>query len=112
MQAWCSPVTSLLHSVPLTAKAFERSFLGDYGGLLVTIGLTLFAFSTAIAWSYYGDRAVTYLFGTFWVMPYRCLYVLGFFCRHHRRYIAYLADLGGNRRANDPTEPNWHAAHA
>lgn len=70
---------SLLHSVPLTAKAFERSFLGDYGGLLVTIGLTLFAFSTAIAWSYYGDRAVTYLFGTFWVMPYRCLYVLGFF---------------------------------
>ena len=70
---------SLLHSVPLTAKAFEQSFLGDYGGLLVTIGLTLFAFSTAIAWSYYGDRAVTYLFGTFWVLPYRFLYVLGFF---------------------------------
>lgn len=70
---------SLLHSVPLTAKAFEQSFLGDYGGLLVTIGLTLFAFSTAIAWSYYGDRAVTYLVGTRWVTPYRCLYVLGFF---------------------------------
>ena len=70
---------SLLHSVPLTAKAFEQSFLGEYGGFLVTIGLTLFAFSTAIAWSYYGDRAVTYLFGTFWVLPYRFLYVLGFF---------------------------------
>ncbi len=70
---------SLLHSVPLTAKAFEQSFLGEYGGLLVTIGLTLFAFSTAIAWSYYGDRAITYLLGTAWVLPYRGLYVLGFF---------------------------------
>ena len=70
---------SLLHSVPLTAKAFEQSFLGESGGLLVTIGLTLFAFSTAIAWSYYGDRAVTYLLGTSWVLPYRCLYVFGFF---------------------------------
>ncbi|HAL41494.1 MAG TPA: sodium:alanine symporter family protein, partial [Gammaproteobacteria bacterium] len=70
---------SLLHSVPLTAKAFERSFLGAQGAYLVTIGLLLFAFSTAIAWSYYGDRAVTYLLGSAWVMPYRCLYVLGFF---------------------------------
>ena len=70
---------SLLHSVPLTSKAFEQSFLGSYGGLLVALGLTLFAFSTAIAWSYYGDRAVTYLVGTKWVLPYRCLYVLGFF---------------------------------
>jgi AGCS family alanine or glycine:cation symporter len=70
---------SLLHSVPLTAKAFEQSFLGEAGGLLVTIGLTLFAFSTAIAWSYYGDRAVTYLLGTSWILPYRCLYVFGFF---------------------------------
>lgn len=70
---------SLLHSVPLTAKAFEQSMLGDLGGLLVTVGLSLFAFSTAIAWSYYGDRAVTYLVGTAWVTPYRCLYVIGFF---------------------------------
>ena len=65
--------------MPLTSKAFEQSFLGSYGGLLVALGLTLFAFSTAIAWSYYGDRAVTYLVGTKWVLPYRCLYVLGFF---------------------------------
>jgi AGCS family alanine or glycine:cation symporter len=70
---------SLLHSVPLTIKAFKRSFLGDYGQYAVTLGLVLFAFSTAIAWSYYGDRAVTYLVGTRWVMPYRMLYVLCFF---------------------------------
>jgi AGCS family alanine or glycine:cation symporter len=39
----------------------------------------MFAFSTALAWSYYGDRAVTYLVGTRWVTPYRLLYVSGFF---------------------------------
>jgi AGCS family alanine or glycine:cation symporter len=39
----------------------------------------MFAFSTALAWSYYGDRAVTYLVGTRWVTPYRLLYVGGFF---------------------------------
>ncbi len=76
---------SLLHSVPLTARAFSSSFLGAYGEYLVTIGLVLFAFSTAIAWSYYGDRAVVYLVGTRWVMPYRLLYVAGFF-------IATIAD--------------------
>jgi AGCS family alanine or glycine:cation symporter len=70
---------SLLHSVPLTAKAFEQSFLGAYGQYAVTVGLVLFAFSTALAWSYYGDRAVTYLFGLEWVTAYRVVYVLGFF---------------------------------
>jgi AGCS family alanine or glycine:cation symporter len=70
---------SLLHSVPLTAKAFEQSFLGVYGQYAVTVGLVLFAFSTALAWSYYGDRAVTYLFGLEYVTIYRLVYVLGFF---------------------------------
>ncbi len=70
---------SLLHSVPLTAEAFKHSFLGGYGQYAVTIGLVLFAFSTALAWSYYGDRAITYLFGLQWVRIYRIVYVLGFF---------------------------------
>jgi AGCS family alanine or glycine:cation symporter len=70
---------SLLHSVPLTAEAFKRGLFGEWGQYAVTIGLTLFAFSTAIAWSYYGDRAMTYLFGLRTVMPYRVVYVFGFF---------------------------------
>ena len=70
---------SLLHSVPLTAEAFKRSFIGEYGQYAVTVGLMLFAFSTAIAWSYYGDRSMTYLFGTASVLPYRVFYVLAFF---------------------------------
>ena len=70
---------SLVHSAPLTTAAFTRSFLGDYGKYIVAIGLLLFAFSTAIAWSYYGDRAVTYLVGARYVMLYRIIFVAGFF---------------------------------
>ena len=70
---------SLLHSVPLTVEAFKRSFMGDYGQYAVTLGLMLFAFSTAIAWSYYGDRAITYLVGLRWVLPYRLFYCAAFF---------------------------------
>ena len=70
---------SLLHSVPLTTMAFTRGLFGEYGKYIVAIGLMLFAFSTAIAWSYYGDRAMTYLLGPKSVLPYRIVYVLGFF---------------------------------
>lgn len=70
---------SLLHSAPLTNEAFARSWLGDYGKYIVSISLLLFAFSTAISWSYYGDRAVTYLFGVEKVIYYRIFYIIGFF---------------------------------
>ncbi len=70
---------SLMHSAPLTAVAFTNSFLGIYGQYIVSIGLLLFAFSTAISWSYYGDRAMTFLFGTRSVIYYRIVYVVGFF---------------------------------
>ncbi len=70
---------SLLHSAPLTAVAFTRSYLGDFGQYIISIGLLLFAFSTAISWSYYGDRATTYLFGVKYVKVYRVFYIAGFF---------------------------------
>ena len=70
---------SLLHSVPLTTMAFTKGLFGDFGKYIVSIGLMLFAFSTAIAWSYYGDRAMTYLLGPKSVLPYRVVYVMGFF---------------------------------
>lgn len=70
---------SLVHSAPLTAVAFTRSFFGDAGKYIVSIGLLLFAFSTAISWSYYGDRAMTYLFGAKSVNYYRVVYVIAFF---------------------------------
>ncbi|WP_299366044.1 sodium:alanine symporter family protein [Winogradskyella sp.] len=70
---------SLVHSAPLTAEAFTRSYFGQYGQYIVSIGLLLFAFSTAISWSYYGGRAMTFLLGTKSVKYYRIVYVIGFF---------------------------------
>ena len=70
---------SLIHSAPLTTVAFTRSWFGEWGKYIVTIGLLLFAFSTAISWSYYGDRAVTFLFGVKNVIYFRIIYVIGFF---------------------------------
>lgn len=70
---------SLVHSAALTSIAFTQGFFGDSGKYIVSIALVLFAFSTAIAWSYYGDRAIVYLFGPKMVMPYRVVYCLAFF---------------------------------
>ncbi len=69
---------SLIHSAALTTEAFTKGYFGEHGKYIVTIGLLLFAFSTAIAWSYYGDRAMTYLLGARSVMPYRVFYCAAF----------------------------------
>jgi AGCS family alanine or glycine:cation symporter len=69
---------SLVHSVVLTTEAFKKGLFGDFGQYIVSIGLLLFAFSTVISWSYYGDRAMTYLFGSSSVIYYRIAYIIGF----------------------------------
>jgi len=58
----------------LTAHAFEKGLFG-YGQYLVGFGLMFFAFSTLIAWSYYGDRCAEYLFGERAIPIYRWIYV-------------------------------------
>lgn len=70
---------SLMHSAPLTTEAFKQGFLGSHGQYIVSIGLLLFAFSTAISWSYYGGRAMTYMFGSKSVLIYRIIYIIAFF---------------------------------
>ena len=69
---------SFIHSAELTSKAFGSGVLGIYGEYIVAIGLLLFAFSTAIAWSYYGDRSTAYIFGEGAVSWYRMIYVVCF----------------------------------
>jgi AGCS family alanine or glycine:cation symporter len=64
-----------LMGAALTAHAFSNS-LGTAGAWVVGGGLTLFAFSTIIAWSYYGDRSAYFLFGERAVLPYRVIYTL------------------------------------
>ncbi|MBC6427094.1 MAG: sodium:alanine symporter family protein [Ekhidna sp.] len=70
---------SLVHSAPLTTIAFTKGFFGDFGKYIVVFGLLLFAFSTAISWSYYGDRAMTFIWGSKSVVYYRIVYVVAFF---------------------------------
>ncbi len=59
----------------LTARAFNLGLPGP-GGYIVAFGIIIFAFSTTISWSYYGDRCVDYLLGEKLVMPYRVLFCL------------------------------------
>ena len=68
----------LLNSSLLTSFAFKEglSFLFGFGDKIVTVSVLLFAVSTAIAWSFYGNRAAVYLFGEKAIMPYLWIYVL------------------------------------
>jgi len=61
----------------LTALGFSNG-LGGAGELIVTLAVLLFAVSTAISWSYYGDRATEYLVGPKFIPIYRWVFV-GFF---------------------------------
>lgn len=63
----------------LSAKAFETGLPGTWGHVVVTGGLVLFAFSTVIGWSYYGETGVVYLFGTKAAMPYRIAWLVFIF---------------------------------
>ncbi len=69
---------TLLNGSLLSARSFEvgLSPLIPWGSYLVTIAVSLFAISTAISWSYYGDRAIRYLAGPRAVMPYRIVYLV------------------------------------
>ncbi len=63
---------------PLTINAFREGLapLGDWGHYIVIVGVLLFAISTAISWSYYGDRCANYLFGHGAVLPYKAVFVV------------------------------------
>ena len=63
---------------PLTQEGFRRGLLpiGDFGGWIVVVAVLLFAISTAISWSYYGDRCAHYLLGPNAVLPYKVAFVI------------------------------------
>lgn len=57
----------------LTAHAFNLVY-GNFGTYIVMISVILFAFSTIISWSYYGEQGVAFLFGDKLITPYRYLF--------------------------------------
>jgi AGCS family alanine or glycine:cation symporter len=61
---------------PLTMLGFEHGLPGTWGDFIVLLSVALFAISTAISWSYYGDRCAYYLFGKSAIMPYKMVYVI------------------------------------
>jgi AGCS family alanine or glycine:cation symporter len=71
----------LMNSSILTSYAFKQglSWLFAYGDKIVTLGVLLFAISTAISWSYYGDRSANYLFGKKATLPYKWVFILFIF---------------------------------
>lgn len=63
-----------LSGAALTHKAFED--IPVIGSLVLTVGLLTFVFSTILGWSYYGEKAAEYLFGSRVIRPYRVLWVI------------------------------------
>jgi AGCS family alanine or glycine:cation symporter len=64
---------------PLTALAFSTGLDSDFGAVVVAIGLAVFAFTTLIGWSYYGERTAEYIMGTKVITGYRVLWVVAVF---------------------------------
>ncbi len=68
--AWTSGETG----AALSTLAYGQGIAG--GNYIVTIGLVIFAFTTLIGWSYYGERCAEYIFGTGVIIPYRIVWVV------------------------------------
>jgi AGCS family alanine or glycine:cation symporter len=92
--AWTKmdPAGAALTGAPLTAAAFRTGLPGEWGGIIVSLGLTFFAFSTILGWAYYGERSAEYLFGIRAITPYRLLFVVGAFLG---AYVLDLDDISG-----------------
>lgn len=82
---------------PLTALAFSTGLDSDFGAVVVAIGLAVFAFTTLIGWSYYGERCAEYIAGTKVITGYRVLWVLAVFAgaalSDHFNTVLILADV-------------------
>jgi len=66
-----------LTGAQLTREAFRQgfSFAPEIGSFIVNCAVLLFAYTTMVAWSYYGDRSIEYLAGPKAIKPYRWVYV-------------------------------------
>ncbi|MGL4791395.1 MAG: alanine/glycine:cation symporter family protein [Anaerotignaceae bacterium] len=65
----------VIKGAALTILAFSQTF-GDFAGVFISLGIVLFAFSTILGWSYYGERSVEYLFGLGFSKVYRIIFIL------------------------------------
>lgn len=73
--AWTSGATGSA----LTQLTFRGSLPGQWGGWIVAVSLSMFAYSTILGWCYYGEKGLEYLVGERAVRPYRVLFVVAVF---------------------------------
>lgn len=73
---WQQAVEETFTGATLTTAAFSSGLPGDWGGLIVSLGIILFAYSTILGWAYYGEKCCEYLLGVKAVLPYRYLWVI------------------------------------
>lgn len=68
----------IYNGATLTSEGFEQGLapLFPGGKYIVTLSVLLFAISTSISWSYYGDRSIQYLFGDKSIIYYKAVYVI------------------------------------
>lgn len=72
----CSGVwSSGVSGAALSAAAFESAMPG-IGGAILTIALVVFAFTTILGWSYFGEKCWEYLVGTKAILPFRLVWVI------------------------------------
>ncbi|MCP2519906.1 sodium:alanine symporter family protein [Candidatus Aminicenantes bacterium AC-335-B20] len=69
---WTSGITGS----ELTYIGFNKFLPLNLGGMIVTLGLIFFAYSTILGWCYYGEKSIEYLFGENAVKPYRFIFVI------------------------------------
>lgn len=72
---WSSGLTG----AALSAKAFEVGLPGTFGGIIVTSGIVLFAYSTLVGWVVYGETGIVYLLGARAAMPYRIAWLVAIY---------------------------------
>ncbi|MGB5161394.1 MAG: sodium:alanine symporter family protein [Thermoanaerobaculia bacterium] len=68
-----------LNGAELTQYAFSHGLPGEWGGWIVAVCLSMFAFSTMLGWSYYGEKSIEYLMGERFILPYRILFIVAIF---------------------------------
>ncbi len=87
--------TEGINGASLTSAAFESALPGS-GSYIVSLGLMLFAFTTLLGWSFYGEKCAEYLFGIKAIMPFRLLWVavipVGALAQDHLAFVWLVAD--------------------
>ena len=94
---WNSDLRGFEMTLAAYGAAFPQMLFGQttLGGLVVSVALILFVFTTLLTWSYYGERAATFLFGSWVAIPWRLLWCAMIFVGafQHIEFVWRMGDI-------------------